>query len=122
MHGAFKPFAGGGRLATAPIDHAPFSPNRLRWDPLPMNEGHVDFVDGMVTFTDLSIDQPGGGFALDFSDSTSALTGVTSAPFGVSAGPVFMPSCSVGVGGSSAALLLVVFGAAAVTLRRRRAR
>jgi len=50
LHKAFVPYAGADRLETAPIGHAPFSPNRLRWDPLAMPEAPTDWVDGLVTW------------------------------------------------------------------------
>lgn len=37
------------QLATAPFDPANLSPNRLRWDPLPLPEAAADFVDGLAT-------------------------------------------------------------------------
>ncbi|MCB2066576.1 MAG: homogentisate 1,2-dioxygenase [Erythrobacter sp.] len=45
-HGAFVSYAGA-PLFTAP-DGSHTTPNRLRWDPLPIPAGAVDFVDGMV--------------------------------------------------------------------------
>ncbi len=39
----------GGLLRTAPFGELPPSPNRLRWDPLPLPEAPVDFVAGLVT-------------------------------------------------------------------------
>ncbi|MBH5322013.1 homogentisate 1,2-dioxygenase [Aurantiacibacter sediminis] len=47
-HGAFKPYSGAERLAAPDGTHT--TPNRLRWNPLPMPDGEVDFVDGMVTY------------------------------------------------------------------------
>ncbi len=47
-HGAFKPYAGASRFAAPDGSHT--TPNRLRWDPLSMPEGAVDFVDGIVTY------------------------------------------------------------------------
>ncbi|WP_340589209.1 homogentisate 1,2-dioxygenase [Erythrobacter alti] len=47
-HGAFQPYAGCNRLSAPDGSHT--TPNRLRWDPLPMPEGEVDFVDGIVTY------------------------------------------------------------------------
>lgn len=47
-HGAFEPYRGASRFAAADDSHT--SPNRLRWDPLPLPDGDVDFVDGMVTY------------------------------------------------------------------------
>lgn len=49
-HGRFEPYDGNPHLLTAPIAHAPFEPNRLRWDPLPIADGDVDWVDGLVTW------------------------------------------------------------------------
>lgn len=50
MHGPFVPYTGADRLETAPIGHSPFSPNRLRWDPLAMPETPTDWVDGLITW------------------------------------------------------------------------
>jgi homogentisate 1,2-dioxygenase len=47
-HPAFQPYAGAARFATG-HDHAPMSPNRLRWDPLPDAEAGVDLIDGITT-------------------------------------------------------------------------
>ncbi len=47
-HGAFQLYAGAGLLAAPDGSHT--TPNRLRWDPLPLAEGEVDFIDGMVTY------------------------------------------------------------------------
>lgn len=47
-HGAFQTYAGAPHLAAA--DGRFTTPNRLRWDPLPIPEGQVDFIDGMTTF------------------------------------------------------------------------
>lgn len=48
-HPAYAPYAGPARIESAPIAPAP-TPNRLRWDPLGMPVGDVDFVDGLVTY------------------------------------------------------------------------
>ncbi len=48
-HGAFVPYAGAPQLKSAPIDTPP-SPNRMRWDPLPMPTEPTDWVDGLVTY------------------------------------------------------------------------
>ena len=47
QHVAFRPLAHAS-LRTAPCHEAPPSPNRLRWNPQPMNRD-TDFIDGMVT-------------------------------------------------------------------------
>jgi homogentisate 1,2-dioxygenase len=36
-------------LRSGPFNEAPASPNQLRWDPLPLPEEDLDFVQGMVT-------------------------------------------------------------------------
>ena len=39
-----------GQLRTGPCDEVPASPNRLRWNPLPVTDGFdSDFLDGLVT-------------------------------------------------------------------------
>ena len=50
QHGAFKPYDGGTLIRSAPFDETPPSPNRLRWDPLPMPDGPTDWVDGLTTY------------------------------------------------------------------------
>jgi len=47
-HAAYTPYAGAARLHSAPFDGAP-TPNRLRWDPPPIEAAGADFVDGLFT-------------------------------------------------------------------------
>ena len=49
-HGPYIPYGGAARLRSGPFDEAAPSPNRLRWDPLPIPDAPVDFVDGLTTF------------------------------------------------------------------------
>jgi len=49
-HGHFTPYRSPSLLRSAPFDEVPPTPNRLRWDPLPLPEDGTDFVDGLVTF------------------------------------------------------------------------
>ena len=49
-HGAFQRYPAESRIRSAPFDELPPSPNRLRWDPLPLPAADVDFVDGLVTY------------------------------------------------------------------------
>ena len=49
-HPAFSLYAPETLLRSGPFDEAPPTPNRLRWDPLPLPETAVDFVDGLVTY------------------------------------------------------------------------
>ncbi len=47
-HPPFAPYAGASLLRSAPFNDSLPSPNRLRWDPLPV-AAQADFVDGMIT-------------------------------------------------------------------------
>ena len=49
-HAAFVPHRKATLLRSAPFDEVMPSPNRWRWDPLPMTEVGVDFIDGLITF------------------------------------------------------------------------
>ena len=48
-HRPFVPYEGAPLLRSGPFEEVPPTPNRLRWDPLPI-EGDADFVDGLVTY------------------------------------------------------------------------
>jgi homogentisate 1,2-dioxygenase len=48
MHGTYQRIASGS-LASGPFDGEQSSPNRLRWDPLPMPQKKCDFVEGLWT-------------------------------------------------------------------------
>ncbi|MBD8678404.1 homogentisate 1,2-dioxygenase [Sphingomonas sp. CFBP 13720] len=50
QHGAFRPYDGAPHLKTAPFIDVPPSPNRLRWDPLPMPDVPTNWVDGLITY------------------------------------------------------------------------
>ena len=47
-HGAFRPLAHGG-LAAPPFEGGLLTPNRLRWNPLPMPAQPTDWLDGLHT-------------------------------------------------------------------------
>jgi homogentisate 1,2-dioxygenase len=49
-HAPYQPYTGGKLLRSGPFDEVPASPNRLRWDPLPIPAEPTDFVDGLVTY------------------------------------------------------------------------
>ena len=49
-HPAFAPYARQTLLRAAPFGEVPPSPNRLRWDPLPLPGVPTDFIDGLVTY------------------------------------------------------------------------
>src|SRR5471030_2274279 len=48
MHGAFRRIDNG-LVRSGPFDEVETPPNRLRWDPLPIETGSADFIDGLVT-------------------------------------------------------------------------
>ncbi|HEV7353540.1 MAG TPA: homogentisate 1,2-dioxygenase [Brevundimonas sp.] len=49
QHPPYRPFAQG-QVRSGPFDEVPPSPNRLRWDPLPLPETPTDWVEGLVTY------------------------------------------------------------------------
>ncbi|SFS30216.1 homogentisate 1,2-dioxygenase [Brevundimonas viscosa] len=49
QHPAYQPFAQG-KVRSGPFVDAPPSPNRMRWDPLPMPSEPTDWVEGLVTY------------------------------------------------------------------------
>jgi len=49
QHPAYVPFDQG-RVRSGPFTDAPPSPNRMRWDPLPVPETPTDWVEGLVTY------------------------------------------------------------------------
>jgi len=49
QHPAYQPFDQG-RVRSGPFNDAPPSPNRMRWDPLPMPTQPTDWVEGLVTY------------------------------------------------------------------------
>jgi homogentisate 1,2-dioxygenase len=48
MHAPFRRIANG-LLRSGPFNEVEASPNRLRWDPLPIGESPTDFIDGLAT-------------------------------------------------------------------------
>ncbi|WP_340314835.1 homogentisate 1,2-dioxygenase [Rhizorhabdus argentea] len=48
-HPPFKPYTRWSLLRSAPFDEAPPTPNRLRWDPLPLPAEPTDFIDGLAS-------------------------------------------------------------------------
>ena len=49
-HAPFKAYEGAPRLRSGPFVESPATPNRLRWDPLPMPSAPVDFLDSLTTY------------------------------------------------------------------------
>jgi homogentisate 1,2-dioxygenase len=49
-HSPFRRYEGGKLIRSGPFGEAPPTPNRLRWNPLPIPTEPTDFVDGLVTY------------------------------------------------------------------------
>ncbi len=49
-HPPFTRYAGAVQLRSAPFGDGAPSPNRLRWDPLPLPDTPTDWIDGLVSF------------------------------------------------------------------------
>ncbi|MGK6320722.1 homogentisate 1,2-dioxygenase [Sphingomonas sp. DT-204] len=49
-HPAYRPYERPSLIRSGPFDELPPSPNRLRWDPLPLPAEPTDFVEGLVTY------------------------------------------------------------------------
>jgi len=73
-HPAYAPYPHSGRLRSAPIDLPP-SPNRLRWDPLPLPREPIDFIDGLVTFAGAGDVATGTGLAVHLYAATRSMVG-----------------------------------------------
>lgn len=63
MHGELKPLAHGG-LAAPPFADGVLDPNRMRWDPLPLPEHGVDWLDGLHTLAGNGSAEEGTGVSL----------------------------------------------------------
>jgi homogentisate 1,2-dioxygenase len=74
-HAPFAPYAAAPLLRSFPIDAGPVSPNRLRWDPLPMPQEAVDFVDGLVTYAGNGDVAAGTGCAVHIYAATRSMQG-----------------------------------------------
>lgn len=73
-HDAYVPYAGATRLRSAPFE-GPVTPNRLRWDPLPLDETAADFVDGLVTFAGNGDVGRGAGMAVHLYAASRSMQG-----------------------------------------------
>jgi homogentisate 1,2-dioxygenase len=73
---AHPPFAriGNGALRSAPFDEVEPDPNRLRWDPLPLPGGEVDFVGGLYTVGGNGDVRTRSGMAVHLYAATASMT------------------------------------------------
>jgi homogentisate 1,2-dioxygenase len=63
-HAPFTPYASALQLRSAPFGEAQPSPNRLRWDPLPLPDAPTDWIDGLVSFCGNGDVATGAGIAV----------------------------------------------------------
>jgi homogentisate 1,2-dioxygenase len=73
-HGPFTPYAGAAQLRSGPFLDVPPDPNRLRWDPLPIPEAPVDFLDGLVTYAGNGDPASGVGLAVHLYAANRSMT------------------------------------------------
>ncbi len=73
---AHPPFAriGNGALRSAPFEEVEPDPNRLRWDPLPLPAGEVDFVGGLHTIGGNGDVRTRSGIAVHLYAATTSMT------------------------------------------------
>ena len=65
---------GNGSLRGAPFDELEPDPNRLRWDPLPLPDGPVDFVDSLYTMGGNGDLRTRSGMAVHLYAATASMT------------------------------------------------
>jgi homogentisate 1,2-dioxygenase len=74
-HAPFTRYEGAALLRSAPFDEVPPSPNRLRWDPLPIGGEAVDFVDGLVSYAGNGDVATGDGCGIHLYAANRSMTG-----------------------------------------------
>jgi len=74
-HPPFADYRDASLLRSGPFDEVPPDPNRLRWDPLPLPEAPVDFVDGLVTYGGNGDPATGTGIAIHLYAATKSMAG-----------------------------------------------
>jgi homogentisate 1,2-dioxygenase len=73
-HAPFTAYERPTLVRAGPFDEAAPSPNRLRWDPLPLPQAPVDFVDGLVTYGGNGDVGAGVGVAIHLYAANQAMT------------------------------------------------
>lgn len=74
MHGPLLPLAHGG-LAAPPFTDGILDPNRMRWDPLPLPEHPVDWLDGLHTLMGNGSAEDGAGVSVHLYACNRPMTG-----------------------------------------------
>ena len=75
-HGPFRLIEQANNLRSGPFDELPPSPNRLRWDPLPLPEAPADFIDGLCTMAGNGDPAAGHGVAAHLYVANRSMTRV----------------------------------------------
>jgi homogentisate 1,2-dioxygenase len=73
MHAAYKRIDNG-LLRSGPFNEVETPPNRLRWDPLPVPNGPVDFIDGLFTVAGSGDPAAQSGLAVHLYRATRSMT------------------------------------------------
>ena len=74
-HAPYKAYERSTLLRSGPFDEVPPSPNRLRWDPLPMPAEPTDFVDGLVTYAGNGDPATGAGIGIHLYAANRSMAG-----------------------------------------------
>ena len=74
QHAPFVPYDGAGLLRSGPFDEMPPTPNRLRWNPLPLPSQPTDFVDGLVTLAGNGDAKVAAGIAIHLYAANQSMT------------------------------------------------
>jgi homogentisate 1,2-dioxygenase len=73
QHPAYQPFDQG-RVRSGPFNEAPPSPNRMRWDPLPLPTEPTDWVEGLVTYGGNGDPEAGAGTGIHVYAANRSMT------------------------------------------------
>ncbi len=63
-HSPFQPYGCASLLRSGPFNEVPPSPNRLRWNPLPLPDEQIDFIDGLVSYCGAGDPEAGAGLGI----------------------------------------------------------
>ena len=74
-HAPYAPYDGAPAFRSGPFDEAPASPNRLRWDPLPIPIAATDFLDGLITYAGNGDPATGAGMAVHLYAANRSMRG-----------------------------------------------
>ncbi|WP_116089712.1 homogentisate 1,2-dioxygenase [Sphingomonas crusticola] len=74
-HPPYKPYDGAPLLRSAPFDELPPTPNRLRWDPLPLPEVPTDFIDGLTSYGGNGDVATGAGIGIHLYTANASMAG-----------------------------------------------